>query len=346
MTKQNSTADKSVELDVKTEQEMLIPIREQDQRHHLHNDTTYNDRYGNRPITETLNEEEANNQIELQNDSNLGTNLLTNNLATSLNTNLNNLNNVSRINEVPRLSLDSSANYKLQHQLQQHHLQQLKENQALKKHAKIIGESSVIIDESHLHDDMDDQHLNKSHGNLTGELNVHEQYKSYNSLHHNFNLPITTTPLGTKKQASNCNLNTIVLYSTSMTSINYCCPITERDSKAIESLSNSKHNSISSQKLTNVLTTPLQLENVGIGPKHNRLIVKKHSRAGKPPTYFQMKRRMTLETLENVGKYLNVLLSWNLLRDRIFLWFALSNFLTSLGRSLYFILLLFYLFFF
>lgn len=317
----------NLELDERNEHdnEMLIPYT--DKELDLNNEN-YDNKY-----KESLNEKanKDDNEHHFKNDnSNLNitieqepTNLQTN-LGTSLNNNLNNLSRTT--NEIPRLSLDSSANYRLQHQLQQHHRQLKQQEQQTKMNE--LNVYNLNNQMTNLNDDLIDQNLNKSHGDLASQPNQ-TQYKSFNSLHQNFNMPISTTTLGSnlKHNSSNCNLNTIVLYSTSMTSINYCCG---NEGKG-ETISNSKKNSINSQKLTNVLTTPLQCESVKIEKKNNCLIVKKQS---KKSTYLQTKRRSTVEKIMTVGKYLNILLSWNILRDRIFLWFAISNFLTSLGECI------------
>lgn len=331
-------------LDERSEQqesEMLIPITEQETGAEMddYREPGDEDEYGSdkvkldRPSSGggENDEMEPSGAAESRHDgSTLSTsNLLTNNLATSLNTNLN---NVSRTNEIPRLSLDSSANYRLHQQLQQHHLQ-LKKNDLSNLH------SNLTISEDTNNNLTSDQNLNESQASLTSQPKQ-AQYKSlqeFNSLHPNFNVSVPANPTtptaghATRKYSSKgSNLNTIVLYSTSMTSINYCCGNDPSKEPVC-----SKHNSISSQKLTSV-QAPLHKESAAGGSekaKHSRLIVQKSSYSkDKEPTYFELKRRYTLEKIVTVGNLLKILLSWNLLRDRIFLWFAISNFLTSLGK--------------
>ena len=304
----NRNVDKNLELDGRNEQdnEMLIPIKERELSRETDSDS---DKASEK-------NDKSNDQLNnLTNLNSLNTKLANNSLATSLNTNLNNLNNLSRTHEIPRLSLDSSANYRLQHQLQHHHLL-LKENQIKKANDLLDDERNgdlALINVNNL------AAAAAASDNLIDQPNQ-MQYKSFNSLHPNFNLSISNA----KKNCS--NLNTIVLYSTSMTSINYCCG-NEPCSKEVN---NSKHNSICDSKLTNVITTPLHKESVSVEKKHNCLIAKKRH-SSKDKTYFKLKRRSTLEKIVTVTKYIKILLSWNLLRDRIFLWFAISNFLTSLG---------------
>ena len=342
-----TVADSLDERSEQQESEMLIPITEsepdaneisdykEDQNYHSEHKELDNDdqvkvslNASDKPIGDGEHDEmepsgaESKNETKNESKSELGvSNLLTSNLATSLNTNLNNLNNLSRPNEIPRLSLDSSANYRLHQQLQHHHLQ-------LKRDDQLASLQSTISEDTN-NNLASDQHLNESLASLTSQANQ-LQYKSFNSLHPNFNVPAANPTIPahpTRKYSSKgSNLNTIVLYSTSMTSINYCCG----NDPAKEPVC-SKHNSISSQKLTSVLT-PLHKESIGGEKQNSRLIVQKSNSKEKEPTYFELKRRYTLEKIVTVGNLLKILLSWNLLRDRIFLWFAISNFLTSLGK--------------
>lgn len=335
-----TVADSLDERSEQQENEMLIPITEQETGNELdeYPEQGDEDEYGSdkvrldRPSSGggENDEMEPSGAPESRYDASMlnTSNLLTNNLATSLNTNLNNLNNVARTNEIPRLSLDSSANYRLHQQLQQHHLQ-------LKKDDLANLQSNQTINEDTNNNLASDQDLNESQASLASQPTKQSQYKSlqeFNSLHPNFSVSAAnpTTPTAghaTRKYSSKgSNLNTIVLYSTSMTSINYCCGNDPTKEPVC-----SKHNSISSQKLTSVLT-PLHKESTGSAAAEKRLIVQKSYSKEKEPTYFELKRRYTLEKIVTVGNLLKILLSWNLLRDRIFLWFAISNFLTSLGK--------------
>lgn len=346
-----------------TENGMLIPISEQDASNEMSDDKEPDNEQNEFDQARSSPQgQQASNQqaasgggahdemepsgAEPKTESNLSvSNLLTSNLATSLNTNLNNL---TRTNEIPRLSLDSSANYRLHQQLQHHHLQLKREDKANLHSTNTISEDA----NNNVASDQMLNELNESQTTLANQPNQ-VQYKSFNSLHPNFNVPaLSATPATpahpTRKYSSKgSNLNTIVLYSTSMTSINYCCGNDPTKEAACP-----KHASISSQKLTSVLT-PLQKDSAAAGTEKNRLLVensyskdsyskesyskdsysKESYSKEKSPTYFEQKRRYTLEKIVTVGNLLKILLSWNLLRDRIFLWFAISNFLTSLGKA-------------
>lgn len=206
-------------------------------------------------------------------------------------------------------------------------------------------------------------HTNLSHKSHPDHANTLQQhrppmYKSHGNLHHHHEFGLGR-PEPSLLSAPIIPLDSILLYSTSLTSINYCA---ETYAKSSEAYSHSRRASSSTNNRDGA-QLPLYFDSSHHPSHHHHHHHQHHGRSRrqsltstahvpslvsnglvsspslslKTDTPASLSHSTSIKSnhapAQNTCRTLRALLSFNLLYEPLFVWFALSNFLTSLGKA-------------